>query len=322
MNIEFSRKYKPQKFDIQVAKSQKLRERRAWLAAIAADRRVKSGAFEVAWVIESFVSTESDEAWPSQELIAKRVGMTKRAVAKHIAALRSAGWLKVLSGKDRTNPKSLRGAHYRLQWPEKAQKDVTAAAERPSDSEPTAATLTRQRGTTVHLSMGTQQAAEDERTCARIGTDVHLPNESDKSLSEPPTKAAPNKESDKSLLEPPTKAAPNMDSTAPLEAPSLDGGSSYDSEEVRAVLYAHFADVFDDPDWNIETEASLALEEHRPLPPGVDAFDPSQVLAFSDGYSAAEWGSPREVTEPFDRFPLLSRAWFAGYDRYAQKGER
>ena len=297
MSIEFSRKYKPQKFDIQVAKSQKLRERRAWLAAIAADPAMKSGAFEVAWVIESFVSTESDEAWPSQELIAKRVGMTKRAVAKHIAALRSAGWLKVLSGKDRTNPKSLRGAHYRLQWPEKAQKDVTAAAERPSDSEP-------QSGITVHLSMGNQQAAEDERTCAQRRTIVHLPKESDKSLSEPPT-----------------KAAPNMDSTAPLEAPSLDG-SSYDSEEVRAVLYAHFADVFDDPDWNIETEASLALEAHRPLPPGVDAFDPSQVLAFDDGYSVAEWGLPREVTEPFERFPLLSRAWLAGYDRYAQKGER
>lgn len=289
MNIEFSRKYKPQKFDIQVAKSQKLRERRAWLAAIAADPRIKSGAFEVAWVIESFVSTESDEAWPSQELIAKRVGMTKRAVAKHIAALRSAGWLKVLSGKDRTNPKSLRGAHYKIQWPEKAQKDVT--------------------GTSVRLSMGNQQAAEEERTCAQRRTIVHFPKESDKSLSEPPTKAAPNME---------------LDSTAPLEAPSLDGetGSSYDSEEVRAVLYAHFADVFDDPDWNIETEASLALEEHRPLPPGVDAFDPSQVLAFDDGYSVAEWGSPREVTEPFDRFPLLSRAWLAGYDRYAQKGER
>lgn len=291
MNIEFSRKYKPQKFDIQVAKSQKLRERRAWLAAIAADPSIKSGAFEVAWVIESFVSTESDEAWPSQELIAKRVGMTKRAVAKHIAALRSAGWLKVLSGKDRTNPKSLRGAHYKIQWPEKAQKDVTAA------------------GTSVRLSMGNQQAAEEERTCAQRRTIVHFPKESDKSLSEPPTKAAPNME---------------LDSTAPLEAPSLDGetGSSYDSEEVRAVLYAHFADVFDDPDWNIETEASLALEEHRPLPPGVDAFDPSQVLAFDDGYSVAEWGLPREVTEPFDRFPLLSRAWFAGYDRYAQKGER
>lgn len=315
MNMEFSRKYKPQKFDIQVAKSQKLRERRAWLAAIAADPSIKSGAFEVAWVIESFVSTESDEAWPSQELIAKRVGMTKRAVAKHIAALRSAGWLKVLSGKDRTNPKSLRGAHYKIQWPEKAQKDVTAAAERPSDSEPTAATLrqkratTHQRGTSVRLSMGNQQAAEEERTCAQRRTIVHFPKESDKSLSEPPTKAAPNME---------------LDSTAPLEAPSLDGetGSSYDSEEVRAVLYAHFADVFDDPDWNIETEASLALEEHRPLPPGVDAFDPSQVLAFDDGYSVAEWGLPREVTEPFDRFPLLSRAWFAGYDRYAQKGER
>ena len=315
MNIEFSRKYKPQKFDIQVAKSQKLRERRAWLAAIAADPSIKSGAFEVAWVIESFVSTESDEAWPSQELIAKRVGMTKRAVAKHIAALRSAGWLKVLSGKDRTNPKSLRGAHYKIQWPEKAQKDVTAAAERPSDSEPTAATLcqkgvtTHQKGTSVRLSMGNQQAAEEERTCAQRRTIVHFPKESDKSLSEPPTKAAPNME---------------LDSTAPLEAPSLDGetGSSYDSEEVRAVLYAHFADVFDDPDWNIETEASLALEEHRPLPPGVDAFDPSQVLAFDDGYSVAEWGLPREVTEPFDRFPLLSRAWFAGYDRYAQKGER
>ena len=312
MNTEFSRKYKPQKFDIQVAKSQKLRERRAWLAAIAADPSIKSGAFEVAWVIESFVSTESDEAWPSQELIAKRVGMTKRAVAKHIAALRSAGWLKVLSGKDRTNPKSLRGAHYKIQWPEKAQKDVTAAAERPSDSEPTAATqgvTTHQKRTSVRLSMGNQQAAEEERTCAQRRTIVHFPKESDKSLSEPPTKAAPNME---------------LDSTAPLEAPSLDGetGSSYDSEEVRAVLYAHFADVFDDPDWNIETEASLALEEHRPLPPGVDAFDPSQVLAFDDGYSVAEWGLPREVTEPFDRFPLLSRAWFAGYDRYAQKGER
>lgn len=288
--------------------SRDLRERRAWLMAVATEPNLPASAVRLAVVLERLADNRWHAAFPDQSTLAHLVCMSEKQIRNVLNVLQDLGWLTILSGPER--PRRTARRNYQPTWPSETARKVAIGGESRGSDAPLA---DKRTGNPLPVAEG----GEAEISGHATGNSCPSNRKQSSGTYEYITKNSLREEARHSAL--PYTLQLDSESTAPLEAPS---GSSYDSEEVRAVLYAHFADVFDDPDWNIETEASLALEVHRPLPPGVDAFDPSQVLAFDDGFSVAEWGSPREVAEPFDRFPLLSRAWLAGYDRYAQKGER
>jgi helix-turn-helix protein len=49
----------------------------------------------VLFVLSLHMGHDGDQAWPSQETIAKRAGLSDRAVRKHIALAQESGWLRV-----------------------------------------------------------------------------------------------------------------------------------------------------------------------------------------------------------------------------------
>lgn len=101
-------------------------ERHHWRMGLAADRQVSSSACRLAAVIEDHMNRETGEAWPGQEELARRAAMSERQVRQHLAALVEAGWMLVLSGKDRARPKTRRGLHYRPTWPDAATRERCA----------------------------------------------------------------------------------------------------------------------------------------------------------------------------------------------------
>lgn len=111
-------------------------ERHHWRMGLAACRKVSSSAFRLAVVIEDHMNERSGEAWPDQETLSRRAAMSARQVREHLTALVGAGWLNVLSGKDRTRPKTRRGLHYRPTWPDQATKDRCLIREYATTMEP------------------------------------------------------------------------------------------------------------------------------------------------------------------------------------------
>lgn len=100
------------------------RARREWLDALAASASVSAGAFRIAYAINQFINTSTGEAFPSQATIAARAGCRERNVRGHLEALQAAGWLSILTGRDRTEPRTTRGLHYRLSWPDQSGTKV------------------------------------------------------------------------------------------------------------------------------------------------------------------------------------------------------
>lgn len=98
-------------------------ERHHWRMGLAACTQVSSSAFRLAAVIEDHMNDRSGEAWPEQETLSRRAAMSARQIREHLTALAAAGWLTVLSGKNRTRPKTRRGLHYLPTWPDLATKE-------------------------------------------------------------------------------------------------------------------------------------------------------------------------------------------------------
>ncbi|MBB4017054.1 hypothetical protein GGR16_002083 [Chelatococcus caeni] len=99
-------------------------ERARWRMGLAAQphEAVHSSAYRLATVIEDFMHRETGEAFPAQDELAARSGLSGRQVREHLAALAKAGWVAILSGKERTRPRSKRGLHYRPMWPDEATR--------------------------------------------------------------------------------------------------------------------------------------------------------------------------------------------------------
>jgi hypothetical protein len=73
-----------------------------WLKQVVLDPRVKDFTVRVAAFIFDHVNRKSGDAHPSQELIADRLGRTRRGVQKALSELRDEGHLEItLSGGKR-----------------------------------------------------------------------------------------------------------------------------------------------------------------------------------------------------------------------------
>lgn len=144
--------------------------RRDWLDAVAAEPGVPSGAFRVAYAVEQFINGKTGEAWPSQGTLAERSGMGERAVRKHLETLQRLGWLTVLNGRDRTQPRTARGSHYRISSPGQTGTLVPVRDdEQTGSSVPVSPDV--QTGTD-ELSNRNDRAGKPEQTCRQTGTVV------------------------------------------------------------------------------------------------------------------------------------------------------
>jgi helix-turn-helix protein len=85
------------------------RHRLVWLDRIAADRDVSPLGFKLAYVIGGFISRKTGDAWPSQETIANRLGVTVRAVRNLVDQLAGAGHLEAVDARGRGKT-----IHYRM----------------------------------------------------------------------------------------------------------------------------------------------------------------------------------------------------------------
>jgi hypothetical protein len=63
------------------------------MTAAAYDRRLKPSDFRVAFVIAQHVNETTGKAYPTEELIADRIGTTTRTVRRSITLLQEHGWL-------------------------------------------------------------------------------------------------------------------------------------------------------------------------------------------------------------------------------------
>jgi len=80
------------------------RHREDWRAralAAMADHRITTAAFAVAYAISTYFNRQTGLAWPSQETLAKRTGLTDRAVRALAEQLRKFGLLEIIPGTGR-----------------------------------------------------------------------------------------------------------------------------------------------------------------------------------------------------------------------------
>lgn len=97
-------------------------ERSRWRRGLAAAQNVPSSAFRLASVIEDLMNKNTGEAFAGQVELAALSAVSERQVREHLEALADTGWINILSGKERTRPKSKRGLHYRPTWPDEATR--------------------------------------------------------------------------------------------------------------------------------------------------------------------------------------------------------
>ncbi|WP_175576130.1 helix-turn-helix domain-containing protein [Pseudochrobactrum sp. B5] len=98
-------------------------ERSRWRRGIAAATEIHPSAYRLATVLEDLMNNRSREAFAGQDELAELTAISVRQVRDHLKALEAAGWIIVLSGKDRTRPRSKRGLHYRPAWPDEATRE-------------------------------------------------------------------------------------------------------------------------------------------------------------------------------------------------------
>lgn len=79
------------------------RQRLAWLDAVMADPAVTAAGFRLAYAISGFINRATGDAWPSQETLAARLGMTPRNVRNLIDQLAARGHLTIIRSKGRGN---------------------------------------------------------------------------------------------------------------------------------------------------------------------------------------------------------------------------
>lgn len=97
-------------------------ERSRWRRGIAAATNIHPSAFRLATVLEDLMNNQTGEAFAGQDELAALSAVSVRQVRDHLKSLEAAGWIVVLSGKERTGPRSKRGLHYRPAWPDEATK--------------------------------------------------------------------------------------------------------------------------------------------------------------------------------------------------------
>ncbi|MGJ5049942.1 helix-turn-helix domain-containing protein [Bradyrhizobium oligotrophicum] len=75
-----------------------------WLQQIAADRLLPPLALHVATILASYFNQRSGEAWPTQETLANRLGISTRAVSRNLFQLAALGHLGVVISRGRRRP--------------------------------------------------------------------------------------------------------------------------------------------------------------------------------------------------------------------------
>jgi hypothetical protein len=77
------------------------RRRFEWLDQVCADRGVRAAVFQLAYAISGFVNRETGDAWPSQETLAKHLGLSVRGVRKLTDVLGGRGHLEITESRGR-----------------------------------------------------------------------------------------------------------------------------------------------------------------------------------------------------------------------------
>jgi hypothetical protein len=85
--------------------SQFYKRRFDWLDALARDHRISALAFRVAYVISGYVNRTCGHAWPSQDRLAREIGISSRAIRHNVDRLAGAGYLAITPahGRGKTN---------------------------------------------------------------------------------------------------------------------------------------------------------------------------------------------------------------------------
>lgn len=79
------------------------RGRMKWLDQLAADEAMRD-AFRLGYVLTGYMNRETGEAWPTQETLADRTGLSIRSVRDQLRALVAAGYLECKAGRGRHTP--------------------------------------------------------------------------------------------------------------------------------------------------------------------------------------------------------------------------
>jgi Helix-turn-helix domain len=66
-----------------------------WMTAAAYDPRLKASDFRVAFVIAQHINESTGKGYPSEKLIADRIGTHERTVMRAVKVLHETGWLKI-----------------------------------------------------------------------------------------------------------------------------------------------------------------------------------------------------------------------------------
>jgi len=77
--------------------------RAQWLEDVENDSGVSHMQFRLAYVLAGYFNSDTGKAWPSQETLANRLGVTRRGIQKALAALAARGHLHIESAEGRTN---------------------------------------------------------------------------------------------------------------------------------------------------------------------------------------------------------------------------
>jgi biotin operon repressor len=163
-----------------------------WLDQICSDHSVSALAFKLAYVIGGFINRTRGDAWPSQETIANRLGITTRAVRNLVDLLTDGGHLEVIDARGRG-----RTIHYRMIL--KKGNDASSFSEPQNRNAGSAIRPTEKRNSGSGISLGkaeapfphsgnkTGTAVHENRNGHVIKTGTAVPTEPSDELSEEPS---------------------------------------------------------------------------------------------------------------------------------------
>jgi biotin operon repressor len=148
-----------------------------WLRQVAADQGLPPLSARVAIVVSQYINRKTGTAWPTQETLANRLGVSRRAINRNIKALAARGHLNVTATRGRHKPNIYRLALKNETSPSHIQPNKCASGVTLSKSEnvtPVPINETHEAnncdacGSQNHLSQPIEEPSEREPTRSNL----------------------------------------------------------------------------------------------------------------------------------------------------------
>lgn len=321
--------------------SRDLRERRAWLMAVATEPNLPASAVRLAVVLERLADNRWHAAFPDQNTLAHLVCMSEKQIRNVLNVLQDLGWLTILSGPER--PRRTARRNYQPTWPSETARKVAIGGESRGSDAPLA---DKRTGNPLPVAEG----GEAEISGHATGNSCPSNRKQSSGTYEYITKNSLREEARHSAL--PYTLQLDSESAAPLEARPCSGGeedpkashrvecvldveipwdpspheaceqdqqadkSSSNARESRPREFApwQYANVADSDE--LAEFAKRECATFGRFPADLDLRDPLEVLGYVEGVFAAEcsYGSdalPRELRTKSMR--AAAKAWLRGH---------